>query len=530
MADPIFTASYTGVGGGLVIAVADDPGMHSSQNEQDSRHYAEASKLMMLEPSDSGECLSFTKAAYALSEQFDTPVLLRLSTRVSHSQSLIEVSDRENAPLKDYEKNIPKYVMMPANARGRHVVVEERIASLVKFAETTDLNTVTYTDKTVGGKKIGVITAGVSDMYAHEALGDNVSYCKLGMVYPLPVDLLKDFAAKCDEVYVIEELDPFIENHCKALGLNVHGKDVFTLLGEYTPAMIAKAILGEDMPEHASIDMIPGRPPVMCAGCPHRGTFYVLKKLGLTVSGDIGCYTLGAVAPLASVDTTICMGASVSAALGMAKARGDEFAKKLVSVIGDSTFMHSGVTGLIDIVYNKGINTVIILDNSITGMTGHQDNPTTGKTIRGEATRQVDLEALCHACGIEEPRIALNHCSEKVNEKFPHTVGYAEIRQRAEQGEWGKAIVDGPLDVLTAFDTEACKVKGINSAIGGKANALIFPDIEAGNAFYKTLTCFAGAEIAGMLQGAACPVVLSSRGDSPLSKYYSLAMAAASNG
>ena len=370
MADPIFTASYTGVGGGLVIAVADDPGMHSSQNEQDSRHYAEASKLMMLEPADSGECLSYTKAAYALSEQFDTPVLLRLS------------------------------------ARGRHIVVEERIASLVKFAETTNLNTVTYTDKTVGGKKIGVITAGVSDMYAHEALGDNVSYCKLGMVYPLPVDLLKDFAAKCDEVYVIEELDPFIENHCKALGMNVHGKDVFTLLGEYTPAMIAGAILGEDMPEHASIDAIPGRPPVMCAGCPHRGTFYVLKKLGLTVSGDIGCYTLGAVAPLASVDTTICMGASVSAALGMAKARGNDFAKKLVSVIGDSTFMHSGITGLIDIVYNKGINTVIILDNSITGMTGHQDNPTTGKTIRGEATRQVDLEALCHACGIDWVKVA----------------------------------------------------------------------------------------------------------------------------
>ncbi len=406
MADPIFTASYTGVDGGLVIAVADDPGMHSSQNEQDSRHYAEAAKLLMLEPADSGECLSYTKAAYALSEQFDTPVLLRLSTRVSHSQSLIEVSDREEVALKDYEKNIPKYVMMPANARGRHVVVEDRIAALTAFAETTDLNTVTMTDKTVGGKKIGVITAGVSDMYAHEALGDSVSYCKLGMVYPLPVDLLCNFAAQCDEVYVIEELDPVIENHCKTLGLNVHGKDVFTLIGEYTPAMIAKAVLGEEMPEHASIDAIPGRPPVMCAGCPHRGTFYVLKKLGLTVSGDIGCYTLGAVAPLASVDTTICMGASVSAALGMAKARGDDFAKKLVPVIGDSTFMHSGITGLIDIVYNKGINTVIILDNSITGMTGHQDNPTTGKTIRGEATRQVDLEALCHACGIDWVKVA----------------------------------------------------------------------------------------------------------------------------
>ncbi len=406
MADPIFTASYTGVGGGLVIAVADDPGMHSSQNEQDSRHYAEASKLLMLEPADSAECLSYTKEAFTLSEQFDTPVLLRLSTRVSHSQSLVEISDREEAALRDYEKNIPKYVMMPANARPRHIAVEARIDALRAFAETTALNTVTYTDKTVNGKRIGVITSGVSDMYAHEALGDSVSYCKLGMVYPLPIEKLRNFAALCDEVYVIEELDPFIETHCRAIGMNVRGKDVFTLLGEYTPAMIARVILGEEMPAHASIDAIPGRPPVMCAGCPHRGTFYVLKKLGLTVSGDIGCYTLGAVAPLSSVDTTICMGASVSAALGMAKARGNEFAKKLVSVIGDSTFMHSGITGLIDIVYNKGINTVIILDNSITGMTGHQENPTTGKTIRGEATRQVDLEALCHAVGIDWVRVA----------------------------------------------------------------------------------------------------------------------------
>ena len=401
MADPVFTMSYIGVNGGLVFCVADDPGMHSSQNEQDSRHYAKASKIMMLEPSDSGECKEFTRLAFSLSEQFDTPVLLRLSTRVSHSQSLVELSDRADVPLKEYEKNIEKFVMMPACAKKRHVEVEKRTAALRAFAEETDLNKIED-----NGSKIGVISAGIAYMYAKEALGDRVNYLKLGMVYPLPEKLIRDFAAKCDKVYCIEELDPFIENHCKALGMNVHGKDVFTLLGEYTPAMIAGAILGEDMPEHASIDAIPGRPPVMCAGCPHRGTFYVLKKLGLTVSGDIGCYTLGAVAPLASVDTTICMGASVSAALGMAKARGNDFAKKLVSVIGDSTFMHSGITGLIDIVYNKGINTVIILDNSITGMTGHQDNPTTGKTIRGEATRQVDLEALCHACGFDWVKVA----------------------------------------------------------------------------------------------------------------------------
>ncbi len=406
MADPLFTASYTGVGGGLVIAVADDPGMQSSQNEQDSRHYAQAAKLPMLEPADSAECLAYTKAAFALSEEYDTPILLRLSTRVSHSQSLIETADRTDVGLKDYEKNIAKYVMMPANAKKRHIDVENRVAALASFAETTDLNVITATEKTVGGKKIGVITDGIADMYAHEALGDNVSYCKLGMVYPLPTEKLRAFAARCDEVYVIEELDPVIENHCRTIGLSVHGKECFTLLGEYTPAMIASVILGQAPAACASIDAIPNRPPVMCAGCPHRGTFYVLKKLGLTVSGDIGCYTLGAVAPLASVDTTVCMGASVSGALGMAKARGDAFAKKLVSVIGDSTFMHSGITGLIDIVYNQGINTVIILDNSITGMTGHQDNPTTGKTIRGEATKQVDLLALCHAVGIDHVTVA----------------------------------------------------------------------------------------------------------------------------
>lgn len=402
MADPVFTVSYTGVNGGLVFCVADDPGMHSSQNEQDSRHYAKASKIMMLEPSDSSECKEFTKMAFSLSEEFDTPVFIRLSTRVSHSQSLVELAEPEEKELKPYEKNIGKFVMMPANAIKRHVVVEERIKALEEFAETTELNTVEE-----NGSKIGVVTAGISYMYAKEALGDKADYLKLGMVYPLPTQKLIDFAKKHEKVYVIEELDPVIETHLKSIGIDCIGKDAFTLLGEYTPTMIKSAILGENAPEIATIDEpIPVRPPVMCAGCPHRGTFYVLKKLGLVVSGDIGCYTLGAVAPLQSVDTTICMGASVSAALGMAKARGDEFNKKLVSVIGDSTFMHSGITGLIDIVYNKGNNTVIILDNSITGMTGHQDNPTTGKTIRGEATKQVDLIKLAQAVGIEHVVVA----------------------------------------------------------------------------------------------------------------------------
>ena len=400
MADPVFTAAYTGVNGGLVIAVADDPGMHSSQNEQDSRHYAKAAKVLMLEPADSAECKAFTRQAFALSEKFDTPVFLRLTTRISHSQSLVELEDRTGDALKDYDKNPAKYVMTPANAIKRHVIVEERTKAETAFAEITDLNAAED-----NGAAIGIITSGITYQYAKEALGDKANYLKLGVVWPLPEKKIKDFAAKCETVYVLEELDPFIEEHCRALGVKVIGKEAFTMLGEYSVNLIKKVILGEAVEETPAAD-IPVRPPVMCAGCPHRGTFYVLKKLGLTVAGDIGCYTLGSAPPLSSIDTTVCMGASVSAAHGMAKARGNEFAKKLVSVIGDSTFIHSGITGLIDVVYNKGIHTVIILDNSITGMTGHQDNPTTGKTIRGEATKQTDLELLCKAVGVDSVRIA----------------------------------------------------------------------------------------------------------------------------
>ena len=399
MADPIFTVSYIGATGGLVFCVADDPGMHSSQNEQDSRHYAKAAKIPMLEPSDSSECKEFTKMAFALSEEYDTPVFIRLSTRVSHSQSLVELCEPEEVALKPYEKNIPKHVMMPAMAKGRHVVVEERTKKLLALAETDVFNKVEN-----NGSRIGVITSGVSYEYAKEALGDTVNYLKLGMVYPLPEKLILNVAKEVDTLWCIEELDPVFEEHIRALGVDVKGKEYFTLLGEYSQNMIREAVAGVKLSSIAPAN-IPARPPVMCAGCPHRGTFYVLKKLGVTVSGDIGCYTLGAVAPLQAVDTTICMGASVSAAHGMSKAGGDETNKKLVSVIGDSTFIHSGITGLIDIVYNKGNNTVIILDNSITGMTGHQDNPTTGKTIRGEATKQVNLLALCQAVGVERVRV-----------------------------------------------------------------------------------------------------------------------------
>lgn len=400
MADPVFTVSYIGTNGGLVFCVADDPGMHSSQNEQDSRHYAKAAKIPMLEPSNSAECRDFTKLAFSLSEEYDTPVFIRLSTRVSHSQSLVELQEPQEQTVKEYQKNIQKNVMMPANAIGRHVVVEERQKKLEAFAEETKLNSVED-----NGSEVGIITSGVSYTYAKEALGNKVNYLKLGMVYPLPEKLIKDFAKKVKTLYVIEELDGFIEEFVKSIGVDVIGKDHFTLLGEYSQNSIKRVVLHEETESLSAKENVPARPPVMCAGCPHRGTFYVLSKLGLTVSGDIGCYTLGAVAPLKSIDTTICMGASVSAAHGMVKARGKEFSKQLVSVIGDSTFIHSGITGLIDVVYNKGNNTIIILDNSITGMTGHQDNPTTGLTIRKEPTKQVDLEALCHAVGVDRVRI-----------------------------------------------------------------------------------------------------------------------------
>ena len=467
MADPLFTASYIGANAGLVLCVADDPGMHSSQNEQDSRHYAKAAKVAMLEPSDSAECRDFTKLAFELSERFDTPVIVRLSTRVSHSQSLVEAHEPDAVALKPYEKNVAKNVMMPANAIKRHVAVEERAKKLIEYAETTPLNRIED-----NGAQIGVICSGISYMYAHEALGDKVNYLKLGMAYPMPEMKIRAFAAKCSRLFVIEELDPFIEEHCRALGVEVTGKSAFTMLGEYTPAMIAEAVLGKKPVWHPEIgEQIPVRPPVMCPGCPHRGTFYVLKKLGLTVSGDIGCYTLGAAAPLASVDSTICMGASVSAALGMAKARGAEFNKKLVSVIGDSTFIHSGITGLIDIVYNKGANTVIILDNSITGMTGHQDNPTTGKTIRGEKTKQVDLEALCHAVGVEHVVVA---------DPFDVKAFERVVKEEVERDEPSVIIAQRPCALLKtvkysgrALITDRCKNCHVCMKLGCPAISLV---------------------------------------------------------
>jgi len=396
-ADPLFTVGYTGVNGGLVIAVAADPSMHSSQNEQDSRHYANASKIPMLEPSDSQECKDFVRIAYELSEKYDTPILYRLTTRVAHSQSIVEQNDRTEVPLKEYERNIGKYVMMPGNAKRRHPEVEQRICDMTEYAETSPLNRIEY-----GDKKIGIITSGMCYHYVKEAFGDTVSVLKLGMVYPLPVKMIQEFASQVEKLYVIEELDPFIEEHCNNIGVSVIGKELFPICYEFSTKQIKELITGEKEDNFTSPEeAVPVRPPVLCPGCPHRGTFYVLKKMGVHICGDIGCYTLGAVAPLNAMDAVVCMGASVGMSFGMALARGKEFAKNTVAVIGDSTFIHSGITGLIEVVYNKGINTVLILDNSITGMTGHQDNPTTGKTLKGETTKMVDLAALGRAVGID---------------------------------------------------------------------------------------------------------------------------------
>jgi len=399
-ADPLFTMSYTGVNAGLVICVADDPGMYSSQNEQDSRHYAIAAKVPMLEPSDSDECLRFVKKAFELSEEFDTPVLFRVCMRVAHSQTIVETSPRVEFPKKSYVKDGGKYIMMPGNAKKRHPIVEDRTARLMEYAETSDLNRVE-----MGGTDVGIITAGTAYQYVKEVFGDSVSVLKLGMVHPMPVNLIRDFAAKVKRVVVVEELDGVIEAHCNALGVKVEGKSLFSPIGEYTQTTVAKAF---GLPVKAAVSAdtpIPVRPPVMCAGCPHRGIYHVLAKNRVTVIGDIGCYTLGAQPPLSAVDSVLCMGASVSGVHGFNKAGGADSEKKTVAVIGDSTFMHSGLTGLVNIAYNGSNSTVIILDNSITGMTGHQQNPTTGYNIKGDPAGKIDLEALCHALGIARVRV-----------------------------------------------------------------------------------------------------------------------------
>lgn len=416
-ADPLYTCSYTGVNAGMVICVADDAGMHSSQNEQDSRHHAIASKVPMLEPSDSEEAYEFAKKAYELSEKYDTPVIIKMCTRVAHSQSVVDTAERVMPEARPYEKNIAKYVMMPGNAIRRHPVVEERTRRLIELAEDCEFNRVE-----MGDTSLGIITSSTSYQYAKEVFGDKACILKLGMINPLPEKLILDFASKVDKLVIIEELDPIIENHCKQLGLEVTGKDVLPIEGEFSQNLIAQK-LGVELPAYKELgEALPGRPPVMCAGCPHRGLFYTLNRNKCTVLGDIGCYTLGAVAPLSAIEMTLCMGASISATHGFNKALGEESEGKTVAVIGDSTFMHSGMTGLANIAYNQSNSTVIILDNSITGMTGHQQNPTTGYNIKGDPAGKIDLESLCRSMGFNRVAVVdpynLAECDKVIKEEL----------------------------------------------------------------------------------------------------------------
>ena len=417
-ADPLFTVSYTGVNAGMVIAVADDPGMHSSQNEQDSRHYAQAAKIPMLEPSDSAESYEFAKLAYELSEQFDTPVLLKMCTRVAHSQSVVETGERTEAPARPYTKNIAKYVMMPGNAIRRHPVVEKRTRDLIAWAETSSVNC--WEEGKDHG--MGIITSSTCYQYVKEVCGGRFPVLKLGLIWPMPEQKIKDFAASVEKLVVVEELDGFIEAHCRELGLDPKGKELFPLEGEYSQNLVAEK-LGLKVPAGQKLEeALPARPPVMCPGCPHRGMFYTLSRNKVTVLGDIGCYTLGAAPPLSAIEMTLCMGASVSAIHGYNKALGGTAEGKTVAVIGDSTFMHSGMTGLANIAYNQSNSTVIILDNSITGMTGHQQNPTTGYNLKGDPAGQIDLEALCKAMGFERVRVVdpydLAACEKAVKEEL----------------------------------------------------------------------------------------------------------------
>ena len=393
-ADPLYTAAYTGVGGGLVLIVADDPGMYSSQNEQDTRMIGRAANVPVLEPSDSQEAKDFVKLAYDISEKYDTPVIVRSTTRLSHSQGVVTLEERTVPEDKPYERNPAKYVMMPGNAKGRHLVVEDRMKKLSEDASSLSVNRAEYQELSVG-----FITSGIPYQYVKEAMPE-ASVLKLGMVHPLPRKLIEEFASKVDKLYIFEELEPVFEEQIKSWGIKAQGKEIFTLQGEYSANLIRTRVLGEAI-EAAEAAKVPARPPILCPGCPHRSVYSVLNRLKIHAAGDIGCYTLGAVAPLNVVDTTICMGASISSLHGMEKAKGREYIKNWVAVIGDSTFLHTGVNSLMNMVYNKSAGTVMILDNSTTGMTGHQDHAATGKTLKGETTYAINLYHLCKAMGIE---------------------------------------------------------------------------------------------------------------------------------
>ncbi len=449
-ADPLYTFAYTGVNGGLVLISADDPGMHSSQNEQDNRGYGKFAKIPIIEPSDSQEALDYCKMGFDISEEFDTPVMLRITTRLAHSQTMVETGEKQAYELKEYKKNAAKYVMLPANARARHAEVEKRMLRLKEYAESSELNRIEW-----GDSKIGVITSGVPYQYVKETV-PQVSILKLGMVNPLPENMIKEFSRRVDRLIVIEELEPVIEEQIKSWGIEAEGKELFSLLGEYSPELIEEVLAGANNEDrYGLLKEIPGRPPLLCPGCPHRGVFYTLRKMRLMVAGDIGCYTLGALSPLDGMDTTICMGASIGTAMGMEKARGEAFAEKTVAVIGDSTFVHSGITPLIDIVYNQGTSTVLILDNDTTAMTGHQEHPATGKTIRNQPTRKLDLVALVKSIGIENVQVVdplkLDELQQALKEELARREPSVIIAKRA------CALIESkPSGVKYYVDPELC--------------------------------------------------------------------------
>ena len=471
-ADPVFTMSYTGVNAGMVLCTADDPAMHSSQNEQDSRHYAIAAKLPMLEPADSGEAYAMAKASFALSEQFDTLFMIRMTTRIAHSQSIVEIGEREEVADKEYKKQPEKYIMMPAYAKRKHPVVEERTKALTAYAETCPFNRVEEgTDHS-----LGIITSGTCYQYVKEVFGDTVPVLKLGMVNPLPPQMIRDFAAKVDRLVVVEELDGIIESFVQSLNIPVEGKNLFSPIGEYSQSIVARAFGVEAAPALTPVENVPGRPPMMCAGCPHRGIYYILAKHKITVIGDIGCYTLGAQPPLSAVDSVLCMGASVSGLHGFNKARGAEAEKKSVAVIGDSTFMHSGITGLVDIAYNQSNSTVIILDNSITGMTGHQQNPTTGMDIHGDPSGKIDLEALCHAIGIRRVAVVdpydLAECERVLKEELAAEEPSVIISRRP-------CVLLKSVKKLPSLKVDADACRGCKACMGLGCPAISFRDKKA---------------------------------------------------
>ena len=450
--DPLYTVSYMGVNGGLLFMVADDPGLYSSQNEQDTRMIARAAGVPVLEPSDSAEAKEFVKIGFELSEQFDRPVIFRITTRLAHSQGLVELKDREEIPDKTYEKDIRKNVMMPGNAKFRHVEIEKRNNELKEASDTLPINKMEMNDT-----RIGVITSGIPYQYVKEAL-PQASVLKLGMVNPLPEKLIREFASKVETLYVVEELDPVIEEQVKSWGIPAIGKEIFTIQGEYSSNMIRKAILGEEVRMDPPAD-VPQRPPILCPGCPHRSVFYVLNKLKMHAAGDIGCYTLGAVAPLSVVDTTICMGASISSLHGMEKAKGKEYIKNWVAVIGDSTFLHTGVNSLMNMVYNQATGTVLILDNSTTGMTGHQDHAATGKTLQGDPTYAINIPNLCRAIGVPNVQEINAFDIEALEKAIKEEVAKDEVSVIITKTPC--VLLDKRPKPLYAADPEKCKKCGM---------------------------------------------------------------------